>query len=257
MILAVLQARVSSSRLPGKVLKPILGAPMLARQLERVKRARKIDELIVATSIEASDTEIAALCAATSTLCHRGSLDDVLDRFYTAAKPYQPNHVVRLTGDCPLADWTVIDCVIDFCVDGDFDYASNTLRPTWPDGLDVEVVRFGALEEAWREALLPSEREHVTPFVHRRPERFYLGSFEQETDMSALRWTVDEPEDFAFASKVYEALYPSNAAFTTQDIFALLHARADLRALNADIGRNEGLKKSLAADAAFQAARRD
>jgi spore coat polysaccharide biosynthesis protein SpsF len=257
MIVAVLQARVSSSRLPGKVLKPILGASMLARQIERVKRARNIDCLIVATSIEASDSEVAAVCEATSTLCHRGSLDDVLDRCYEAAKQYQPAYLVRLTGDCPLADWSVIDQAIDFCVGGNFDYASNTLRPTWPDGLDVEVVRFAAFAEAWREAALPSEREHVTPFVYRRPERFRLGSLEQGIDMSQLRWTVDEPEDFVFVSKIYGTLYDGNPAFTTQDILALLHARPDLKTLNARISRNEGLKKSLDADAAFQASRRD
>jgi spore coat polysaccharide biosynthesis protein SpsF len=251
MIVAILQARMSSSRMPGKVLKPILGIPMLERQLERVKRAHKIDRLVVATSIEASDSEIATLCETTSTLCYRGSLDDVLDRCYQAARPFQPDYVVRLTGDCPLADWYVIDQAISFCCEGSFDYTSNTLHPTWPDGLDVEVVRFGAFEEAWHEAVLPSEREHVTPFIYRRPQRFRLGSLMQEEDLSDLRWTVDEPEDFAFASKVYESLYPGNAAFTTQEILTLLKARPELRVLNEGIKRNEGLRISTPADAAF------
>ncbi len=256
MIVAVLQARVSSSRLPGKVTKPILNVPMLARQIERVGRARRLDQLIVATSAEKSDAEIVALCEASSVLCYRGSLDDVLDRCYQAAMPYKPAYVVRLTGDCPLADWTLIDRAIDFCIKGEFDYASNALRPTWPDGLDVEVMRFCALEQAWLEAKLPSEREHVTAFIHRRPQRFRLGSLEQEIDMSALRWTVDKSADFKFVTEIYEALYPDNPAFTTADILALLQARPELVALNATIGRNEGLKKSQAADAAFLAARR-
>lgn len=257
MIVAVLQARVSSSRLPGKVLKPILGVPMLARQIERIKRASRIDRLVVATSAEPADTGIASLCEAISTPCHRGSLNDVLDRCHEAVVPYRPNYVVRLTGDCPLADWTVIDQTIQFCLAGDFDYASNTLRPTWPDGLDVEVARFRALEEAWREAELPSEREHVTPFIHKRPDRFRLGSLEQEPDLSSLRWTVDEPADFSFVSAVYEALYPDNVAFTTQDILDFLKTRPDLQDLNSTLERNEGMKKSLAADAAFLASRRD
>jgi len=257
MIVAVVQARVSSSRLPGKVLKPILGVPMLARQLERLKRAHKIDRLVVATSIEKADAAIATLCEATSTICYRGSLVDVLDRCYRAARPFQPDYVVRLTGDCPLADWSVVDQTISFCCERGFDYASNTLRPTWPDGLDVEVVRFSAFEEAWHEAVLPSEREHVTPFLYHRPKRFRLGSMVQETDLSGLRWTVDEPEDLAFVTRVYEALYGDNSAFTTQDILSLLQARPDLRRVNEKLGRNEGFRKSVAADAAYLASRRD
>jgi spore coat polysaccharide biosynthesis protein SpsF len=257
MIVAVLQARMSSSRLAGKVMRPILGVPMLARQLERVKRAHNIDCLMVATSSETPDSEIAALCEATSTLCYRGSFDDVLDRCYRAVKPFQPDYVVRLTGDCPLADWSVIDRAISFCCEGGFDYASNTLRPSWPDGLDVEVARFSAFEQAWHEAVLPSEREHVTPFLYRRPERFRLGSMVQEANLSGLRWTVDEPEDFAFVTKVYEALYGDNPAFTTEDILALLQACPDLQRVNEKISRNEGLKKSVAEDAAYLASRRE
>lgn len=253
MIVAVLQARVSSSRMPGKVLAPILGMPMLARQIERVRRCSRIDRLVVATSTRADDDPILDLCAAASTPVYRGSLDDVLDRVYRAAQRLGPSHVVRLTGDCPLADWVVIDRTIDLCVEGCFDYASNTLRPTFPDGLDVEVMRFAALARAWHEAELPSEREHVTPFIHRRPEMFRLGSLEQQPDRSALRWTVDEPEDYRFVNDVYEALYPADPAFTTQDIFALLEARGDLSELNRHIGRNEGMRASLAADLAFQA----
>ncbi len=255
MIVAVLQARVSSSRLPGKVLKPILGVPMLARQLERVKRAQSIDHLVVATSTEPADSEIVALCGASSTPCYRGSLDDVLDRCYEAVKPFDPNYIVRLTGDCPLTDWTLIDRLIGFCVEGNYDYASNTLHPTWPDGLDVEVARFESFGQAWQEAELPSEREHVMPFLHRRPERFRLGSLEQEIDLSNLRWTVDEPEDFLFVDEIYKALYPTNAAFETAEILSLLRARPNLQSINSNFGRNEGMIKSIAADTLFKATR--
>src|SRR5262249_3110165 len=144
-----------------------------------------------------------------------------------------------------------------FCVDGQYDYASNALHPTWPDGLDVEAMRFEALAEAWREARLPSEREHVTPYIHRRPDGFRLGSLQREPDLSALRWTVDEPEDYEFVRRVYEALYPSKPDFTTDDILDLMRSNPTLRSMNSKFVRNEGMLKSLAADLAFKNGRRN
>src|SRR5215831_8692767 len=173
MILGILQARASSRRLPGKVLKPILGRPMLERQIERVRRSRRMDRLTVATSTDASDDAIAALCQALTVDCFRGSLEDVLDRFYQAARQYAPRAVVRLTGDCPLTDPRVIDELIEtHCREG-YDYTANVLPPRQiPDGLDVEVIAMSCLETTWREAKLPSEREHVTPFIYNHRERF-------------------------------------------------------------------------------------
>lgn len=244
MILAVLQARTSSKRLPGKVLLPLAGAPMLARQIERLRRSRHIDRLIVATSICSGDDSLALLAGQAGVGCYRGSLDDVLDRFYQAAEPHVPSHVVRLTGDCPLADWEVIDRVIKTALEGDFDYASNTLIPTWPDGLDVEIVTFEVLRTAWREAHKPVEREHVMPFITSQPERFRLGSVEHDVDLSQMRWTVDEPPDYDFVSTIYETLYPTNPAFTTEDILKLVSAAPELARINGSIARNEGLRKS-------------
>lgn len=244
MILAVLQARTSSSRLPGKVLLPLAGAPMLARQIERLQRARSLDKLIVATSDRAEDDRVASVAIEAGVGAYRGSLNDVLDRFYRAAAPHSPTWIVRLTGDCPLADWSVIDDCVRFAQQGDYDYASNTLEPTWPDGLDVEVIRFAALKTAWREAQSLPEREHVTLFVNRRAERFKLGSVRGDPDLSHLRWTVDEPSDYAFVARVYDALYPANPAFTTADILALIDREPELARLNAGIGRNEGLLAS-------------
>lgn len=249
MILAILQARVSSSRLPGKVLMPLLGVPMLLREIERIGRASLIDQLLVATSNDASDDPISRLCRDNGILCYRGSLEDVLDRYYQAAKLSSPEHVVRLTGDCPLIDPEVIDQVARFYLDGAYDYASNTVTPTFPDGLDVEVFRFSCLEDAWREANLPSQHEHVTPFIHRQPERFKIGCFKQEPDLSRLRWTVDEAEDFEFVKQVYEALYRDNPAFVMDDVLHLLKSRPELLAINARFQRNEGYQKSLAKDA--------
>jgi spore coat polysaccharide biosynthesis protein SpsF len=247
-VLAIVQARASSSRLPAKVLRPILGRPMLSLQLERLRRCRLVDKLLVATSEDPSDQPIANLCAAESVSCFRGSLDDVLDRFYQAAKPFLPRQVVRLTGDCPLADPELIDRVIEFDLQGGFDFVSNAIEPTFPDGLDAAVFRFQLLEQAWREAQLPSEREHLTLFMRHRPERYKIGSYKGSPDRSYMRWTVDEPADFAFVSAIYERLYPKKPDFGSQDIYRLLDEEPELLRLNGGIERNEGLQRSLQQD---------
>lgn len=248
MILGILQARVSSTRLPGKVLKNILGLPMILRQVERVRRAKMINRLLIATSLDQSDDPVEELCRLNNIQCFRGSLDDVLDRFYRAALPFMPGHVVRLTGDCPLADPELIDRVVSFHLEGGFDYTANTLEPTYPDGLDVEVFRFSCLKQAWEEAKLPSQREHVTLFMHRQPERIRIGSFKNDIDLSSLRWTVDEPLDFEIVTRIYEALYPSNPAFVMKDILAFQEKNKELFSLNGLYQRNEGLQKSLTED---------
>jgi spore coat polysaccharide biosynthesis protein SpsF len=240
MITAVLQARMSSRRLPGKVLRTVIGRPLLALQLERVARSARIDRLIVATSTRDDDDPVAALAQTIGIECFRGSLDDVLDRFYRAARPSDPDYVVRLTGDCPLADPAVIDAAIEFCVSGGYDYAGNALEPTFPDGLDVEVARFACVEQAWREARLPSEREHVLPYLYTRPGQFRIGSFRNGVDLSHLRWTVDEPEDLELVTLLFESLYPANPAFSTADILALIEARPELARINAHHTRNAG-----------------
>ncbi len=248
MILAVLQARMSSSRLPGKVMKPLLGQPMLLRQIERIRRATTLDSLVVATSNDASDDAIEQLCAANDVTCFRGSLDDVLDRFYRAAKNSNPEYVVRLTGDCPLIDPAVIDAVVRHCIIGRFDYATNAIKPTFPDGLDVEVFTYACLEIAWQEAKLPSQREHVTPFINQQPQRFKIGNYVGPQDLSYLRWTVDEALDFELIKQIYESLYPNKPDFTTGDILALLEKKPDLKSLNLIHKRNEGYRRSLAND---------
>lgn len=237
----ILQARTSSRRLPGKVLLPILGQPMLTRQIERLKCVSLVDHIVVATSDRHDDDSVAELAKRSGVDCHRGSLDDVLDRYYQAALPLQPDLVVRVTGDCPLADAGVIDGCIRFFRDGGYDYASNALRPTWPDGLDVEVLTFAALRTAWECAETVFEREHVTPFIHRNPTLFRLGSYEADVDRSALRWTVDEPADFTFVRRVYEALYPGDPHFDTAAILALLEDDPTLGKINTGIERNAGM----------------
>lgn len=247
---------MSSSRLPGKVLMPILGEPMLFRHIERLNRSREIDQIVVATSTDASDDALVQACAQRDVACYRGSLNDVLQRFAQAAEPYAPGIVVRLTGDCPLADPAVIDEVIRFFRAGDYDYASNCVPPTFPDGLDVEAMRFSCLQEAEREAVLPSHREHVTPFLRAHPERFRIGNYAAMDDRSRMRWTVDEPEDFEFVRRVYEKLYPVKPDFSTRDILDLLERQPELQTLNSAFERNEGTKKSLRADAEFVSRRK-
>ena len=246
--LTILQARVSSSRLPGKVLKLIMGRPMLALQIERVLRAKKIDQLIIATSTDPIDDVLETLCREVNVPCYRGSLHDVLDRFYRAAEVWQPQHVVRLTGDCPLIDPDIIDAVIKFYLDGNYDYASNAVQPTFPDGLDVEVFRFSALEEAWKEAALTSQREHVTPFIYQNLKRYRIGHYKNTEDLSYLRWTVDEPQDFDLITRIYESLYPVNPEFRMLNVLTLLQQRPEWLNINKQFERNEGFIKSLLED---------
>jgi len=248
MMLAILQARTSSTRLPGKVLKPILGKPMLERQLERLARVRQIDKLVVATSDNPDDNALANLCDRIGFECFRGSLDDVLDRFYQTAIIHSARNIVRLTGDCPVADPQVIDEIISHYLSGNFDYVSNTIEPTYPDGLDAEVFRFECLEQAWHEAKLPSQREHVTPFIWQQPDRFKLENHRCAADFSHLRWTVDEPEDFKLITAIYESLYSLNPEFAMNDILNWLHDNPEMVYVNQSFKRNEGLIKSFGKD---------
>jgi len=250
MVVAILQVRYSSTRLSGKVLLPILQKPMLLRQIERIKRSKCIDKLVIATSNDSTDDVIEQLCKENGLESFRGSLHNVLDRFYHTANYYKTDHVVRLTGDCPLTDPEVIDQVIAYYLNNRLDYVSNVLQPTFPDGLDVEVFSHIVLRQAWEQAQLPSEQEHVTPFIHTRPNLFKLGNVTYRRDLSGLRWTVDEKEDFEFVSAIYEELYHKNPVFTMHDILELLENKPDLKDINAHFQRNEGYQKSLKQDRA-------
>ena len=249
-ILAIIQARTSSSRLPNKILKPILEKPMLIHQIERVQLSKMINHLVVATSKDASDDQLVDLLKSSGIEHYRGSLKDVLDRFFQTASIYNPEHIVRLTGDCPVIDFEIIDKVIELHLDKNFDYTSNApgLGVTFPDGLDVEVIRFDILKEVWEKSRLPSEREHVTPYITRHPELFFVGHYASNHNLSKYRWTVDEPEDFVLVEKIYQALYPLNKAFKMEDILQLMNNNPEMKLINHKIGRNEGMKKSLIED---------
>ncbi len=230
MILAILQARMSSTRLPGKVLRPLAGGPMILRQIERTRRSRLIDRLVVATSDDKTDDVLTDVLEGKGVEVFRGPLDDVLARYLGALEAKGPaDHVVRMTADCPFIDWQVIDAVIQAHVEAGVDYTANTWeRRTFPRGLDVDVVTSTVLRQAAAEATDPYDREHVLPFIYRRPDRYSLQGFSQERDEGELRWTVDLPEDLAFASAVYDALYPDNPAFTSEDVRGFLAGRPDL-----------------------------
>jgi len=247
-ILAILQARMTSSRLPGKILKSILGKPMIYREIERIRRSRKIDALVLATSNESSDDVVETLCKEENLTVFRGDRDDVLDRFYQAATSHRGDVIVRLTGDCPLIDPQIIDHVISTYLNGAYDYVSNTLQPTYPDGLDVEVFSLSCLETAWKEAKRGFHREHVTQFIVSQPGRFKMTNVTNPTDLSALRWTVDEPADFDVVTEIYGKLFPIKPAFTMNDVLSLLEASPYLKTKNACFERNEGLKKSIRED---------
>jgi spore coat polysaccharide biosynthesis protein SpsF len=243
---AIIQARMSSTRLPGKVLAPIGEQPMLAYVVNRARQAKTLDQVVVATALDETNQPIEDFCLATGIACYRGSEDDVLDRYYQAARHFQAAVVVRLTADCPLLDPGVIDKVVGVFQAGDYDYISNTIRPTYPDGLDTEVFSFQALERAWREAKLKSEREHVTPFIHKQPERFRLFNVENTEDLSAQRWTVDEPADLELVRAIYR--YFKTPDFGMAEVLVLLRQYPTLQAINAGFERNEGYQKSLRED---------
>ncbi|HEX7974251.1 MAG TPA: glycosyltransferase family protein [Anaerolineales bacterium] len=266
---AIIQARMSSSRLPGKVLLDIAGQPMLARVAERARGAASLDDVAVATTTDPSDDPIAALCAERGYPCFRGSLHDVLDRYYQAARLFQAEVIVRLTADCPLIDPGVIDeTVYAFFEQSEthgsgptapppFDFAANRLPPPWkrtyPIGLDVEVCTLQALERAWKEAGQPYHREHVMPYLYEEPRSKHYASLAEmrldralspgqfrvlvvnhDPDYGALRWTVDTPEDLELVRQIY-ARFPGRADFSWLDILALFDREPELARINAEV----------------------
>jgi spore coat polysaccharide biosynthesis protein SpsF (cytidylyltransferase family) len=241
---AVIQARMGSTRLPGKSLVEIAGQPLLGHVIDRTKACQLVHEVVLATTIEPEDTALIALAGAKGIGSYRGSVDDVLDRFYQAALSVRADNVVRITADDPFKDPEVIDLVIQRLLDRpELDYASNTMIPTFPEGLDVEVFRFSALAKAWRESRLMSEREHITPYIWKNPSLFRLENVAHGCDLSKLRWTLDYEADLAFTRAVYHRLY-SGRIFGMGEILRLLEAEPNLALINTGIQRNAGYLKS-------------
>jgi len=241
--LAVVQARMTSTRLPGKVVAPLADEPMIVRQLERIQRAQTLDDIIVATSQDSSDDMLARVVIDAGFEVTRGPLDDVLARYVQAIDRYKPRVVVRLTGDCPLACPSVIDHVVETFQDSAADYVSNTMQPTYPDGLDVEVVDPSALREVGRQSQDVHEREHVTLGIYRDPRKFHIENVTDPAgrDNSHLRWTVDDEQDLEFVTAIYNALWAENPVFDYDDILEFLGRNPGVSRSSDDAPRNAAL----------------
>jgi len=227
---------MTSTRLPGKVMADLVGQPMILRQIERLKRAKRLDQIVVATSTHTSDDGLAARLVTEGIGVYRGSLDDVLSRFIGALDQFGPvETVVRLTADCPLADPELIDTTVALFDSSNADYASNTPeRRSYPKGLDIEVMRADVLRMTAAEATDPYDREHVTPFIYGQPERFKIAGLEQHASEGEVRWTVDRPDDLEFVRAVFGALYHRKADFTSNNVRVFVQSRPDLWALGGD-----------------------
>lgn len=233
-IVATIEARMRSSRLPGKVLKTILGRPMLALMIERLRKSNRVDAVSIATTTDKSCDVIETLANELQIGCYRGSEDDVLDRVLQTAKHSKADLIVELTGDCPLLDPTIVDCVIDAFLANKVDYCSNGLIETYPRGMDVQVFPVSVLEKVAELTQQPEDREHVSLYIYEHPDMFRLLNVESKIPggSSDVRLTVDTEEDFELVSRIYEELYPINSDFGLQDILNLLSQRPDLQAIN-------------------------
>ena len=247
--LAMIQARCGSKRLANKVLKNLCGKPSLERMIERVKRSRKVDEVIVVTSIEKENLAILSLCSKLDVRVGVGAEEDVLDRFYQTAKLINPDCIIRLTADCPCFDAELLDLAIEE-LDDSSDYC-GMMTESFADGLDFEIVRFSALKKAWEEANLKSEREHVTPYINKHPDIFKLQNFESPIgNFGDYRWAVDQPEDFDVVETIYSHFLNTEigAEFGYRDILDFVRTNPQISNINKKYARNEGYIKSLQED---------
>lgn len=233
----IVQARMTSTRLPGKVLKEVLGKTLLEYQIERLRRVRHADGIIIATTINTTDQPIVDLCNRLGVIVTRGSENDVLSRYYEAAQQYEGETIVRVTSDCPAIEPAVVDRIIEFyrANQGEYDYVSNSLTQSYPYGLAAEVFSFQALQEAAKEAISEPEREHVSPFIYTRPDRYRIGQVVHGQNLSHHRWTVDTPEDFELIRRLLETLYPVKPEFVMQDVLDLLDRHPDWVEINSGV----------------------
>ena len=235
-IVAIIQARIGSKRLPGKVLLDLAGEPMLVREMNRLARAKKLHAIVIATSVNPDDDKIVDLCKEKGWKYSRGSEEDVLDRYYQTALKHQAGVIVRITADCPLIDPQVVDQVIEEFIHRQpgIDYVSNIApKRTYPRGLDTEVFRFDVLERAWQEDKNTASREHVTPYIRERSDLFKSYGVVNDQDFSHMRWTVDTPEDLAFVRLIYE--YFDHDRFSFRDVLTIVKAHPEWSEINKDV----------------------
>ena len=236
-IVTIVQARTSSRRLPNKVLFPLCGEPLLIRMIERIKKSPYAAKLVVATSTNIDDDVIESLCKAHGIDCFRGHLTDLLDRHYKVAIHYEADALVKIPSDCPLIDPKIIDKVVNHYIDcyPNFDFVSNLHPASYPDGNDVEIMSFRALETAWKEASKNFEREHTTPYIWENPDKFKIGNVLWETGLdfsTTHRWTIDYEEDYNFIKKVFDELYPKKPTFDLNQILALIVSKPEIAKIN-------------------------
>jgi spore coat polysaccharide biosynthesis protein SpsF len=236
-IVIVIQARKGSTRLANKIFLPLAGKPLLIREFERVKASKLADEIVIATTNEKEDDEVLNLCKSENINCFRGSKEDLLERHYKAGLKFGADAVVKIPSDCPLIDQLIIDKVLNYYIknSGNFDYVSNLHPATYPDGNDVEVINMKILKTAFEEAKLPMEREHTTPFIWDKPDRFKIGNVVWETGLDfsmSHRFTIDYYEDYLFIKKVYDELFQKNNLFGLKDILNLLEANPEIMKIN-------------------------
>ena len=240
---------MASTRLPGKVLLDIEGKIMLQRIVERISRSEFINKIIVATTLENKDDEIEKFVTQNLNCeIFRGSENDVLDRFYKCAKKYHADLVIRVTADDPLKDPHIIDKAVEIMIkNSNLDYCSNTIQPTYPEGLDIEVIRFSSLERAFYKAIISSEREHVTPYIWKNKHKFNVHNFKFERDLSSWRWTIDKKVDLDFICCIFKE-FKDNPFVTFEEVIKFIENNPEIMLINNEIVRNEGYIKSLKED---------
>lgn len=244
--LVIIQARCGATRLPNKVLKTIQGKTCIELMLNRVSKSKMIDEIIVATTINKEDTKIVNLVTSLGYRVFVGSSMDVLDRYYQCAKLIEPEYVIRLTADCPLFDYRVLDEAISE-LKSETDYLTG-FSETFPDGQDIEIMKYSVLEEAWKNADMMSEREHVTLYIRNHKEKFKIQDFVCKIgNLNKERWTLDEPKDFELITNIYNHFLPNND-FTMKEVYDYLQSHPEVHSINNMINRNEGLAKSILSD---------
>lgn len=244
-IVAIIQARCNSTRLNNKVLAEINGKPLIERVVNRMKHVKAINKLVVATTTSDSDNRIVEWCIKNRIEFFRGSEANVLKRFYQCAVSYNADIVVRVTADDPLKDPEIISNAIALLIENQYDYVSNTIKPTYPEGIDIEVFKFEALEIAYKNARLNSEKEHVTPFIWKNNKQFLLFNFEYKENLSHLRWTIDYFSDLEFVRAIYKKIGKQNERFLMKDILLILEKHPEIANIQEDVIRNEGYKISL------------
>ena len=246
-VTCIIQARTRSERLPNKVLKEIENLPMICHIINRVKKAKNIDQIILATSNTDTDKILLDIAKKFKIIGFAGDEKDVLDRFYNAAIAYAANPIVRITGDCPLVDPILLDKMVEFYQANDYDYMSNTIERTFPDGLDIEIFSSEVLKISNKEAKWLSEREHVTPYILKNQNDFRVYNYKNKQNLSNLRWCVDEEDDLIMIRKIFQEMRP-NQFFSTDDALKIISKRSDISKINSGIRTNEGYEKSLKDD---------